>query len=86
VFRLSQDIYLRQPYPRALWELTKLGQEIEAQPAQEPMAYAGIKMWVGDRQIVQFLTETEFQHATQPWLLMLMKAEQCLEALRDIHP
>jgi len=57
--------------------------EMAAQPEQEPVAYAGIKMWVGNQQVVQLLTETELQYATQPWLHMLMNAEKCIAALKE---
>ena len=54
-----------------------------AQPEQEPVAYAGIKMWVGDHQVVQCITQTELHYSREPWLHLLMKAEKCVAALKE---
>lgn len=50
---------------------------------QEHFGFAGVKMWVGGKQVVKLLTQTEFHYATQPWLDMLMIAEKCLVELRE---
>ena len=69
---------------RALWTLTKLGQEIEAQPEQEPLAYAGVKVWVGSQQVVRLLTQTELHYAGEPWLLVELNALKCIATLKEM--
>ena len=75
------------PTGSAIWHkqmsAIKAAGEALAQPSQEPVAYAGIKMWVGNQQVVQLFTETELQYATRPWFRMLMDAEKCIAALKE---
>jgi hypothetical protein len=66
---------------RALRELSRLGQEIEA---AEPVAFAGVKVWVGNQQVVQYVTQTELRYETQFWLHMMLNAEKCIAALKEI--
>jgi hypothetical protein len=54
-----------------------------AQPAQEPVAYAGIQIWVGDARIVKHFTEMELHHARDHWMLMQIAAELCLAKLKE---
>lgn len=52
-----------------------------AQP--EPVSYAGIKIWIGDRQVVQHLTQTQLHHARDPWMLVEMTAGKCIATLKE---
>ena len=54
-----------------------------AQPAQEPVAFAGIEMWVGGARIIKHLTQTELHYARDPWMLMQYSAELCLAKLKE---
>ena len=54
-----------------------------AQPAQEPVAFAGIEMWVGGARITKHLTQTELHYARDPWMLMQYSAEFCLAKLME---
>lgn len=63
--------------------LRKCLEHIDAQPAQEPVTYAGIEMWVGDARIVKHLTKIELHYALDPWMLMQLSAELCLAKLKE---
>lgn len=56
-----------------------------ARPEQEPepVAFAGIEMWMGNTRVTRHLTQTELHYATQPWLHMLVNAEKCVAALKE---
>ena len=58
-------------------------QEKLAQPAQEPVAFAGIEIWVGNARIAKYLTQTELHYAQDPWMLMQYSAEMCISKLKD---
>ena len=55
----------------------------KAQPAQEPVAFAGIEIWVGNARIAKYLTQTELHYARDPWMLMQYSAEMCISKLKD---
>jgi len=57
--------------------------EALAQPAQEPVAFAGIEIWVGNARIAKYLTQTELHYARDPWMLMQYSAEMCISKLKD---
>jgi hypothetical protein len=54
-----------------------------AQPETEPVIYAGIKIWIGNKQVVQKLTQTQLHHAIDPWLLVELTADKCIAALKE---
>jgi hypothetical protein len=54
-----------------------------AQPAQEPVAFAGIEIWVGGARITKHLTQTELHYAQDPWMLLQYSAEWCLAKLKE---
>lgn len=54
-----------------------------AQPEQEPFGFAGVKIWIGNRQAVRILTQTELHHAIEPWLLVELNAEMCIKELKE---
>jgi len=53
------------------------------QPKQEPVGYAGVKVWVGDQQVCRVLTQTEIQHAINPWRIVEMTARSCIASLKE---
>ena len=59
--------------------------EVLAQPEQEPVAYAGVKVWVGNQQVVQLLTQTELHYAVDPWLLVELSALKCVKAMKELN-
>ena len=54
-------------------------------PEQEPVAYAGVKVWVGNQQVVQLLTQTELHYAVEPWLLVELNALKCVKAMKELN-
>lgn len=74
----------RDPCVHANTAIQMIDAILAEQPAQhEPVAYAGVKAWVGNKQVIQYLTQTELHYETQPWLLMLRTAEKCIAALKE---
>ena len=59
------------------------GAGVPAAPVQEPVAYAGVKVWVGNQQVVRLLTQTELHYAVEPWLLVELNAMKCVQALKE---
>ena len=57
--------------------------DIYKEPAQEPVAFAGIEIWVGNARIAKYLTQTELHYARDPWMLMQYSAEMCISKLKD---
>ena len=57
--------------------------EALAQPEQEPMAFAGIEMWVGNTKIKLCLTQMELHNAKEPWMLIEHMAEMCISKLKE---
>ena len=51
--------------------------------AQEPVGFAGVKIWIGNQQVVRLLTQTELHHAIEPWLLVELNAEMCIKELKE---
>lgn len=62
--------------------ITNLREALAAQ-AMEVVAFAGVKVWVGDQQVVQCLTQDTLRYAHEPWTLMLTNAEMCIAALKE---
>jgi hypothetical protein len=56
--------------------------EPAAQIEQEPVAFAGIKIWLGNQQVFRCLTQAELHCVGEPWAHLLMNAEKCVEELR----
>jgi hypothetical protein len=52
-----------------------------AQP--EPVSDAGIKIWIGNKQVVQHLTQTQLHYARDPWMLFEMTVGKCIAALKE---
>jgi len=54
---------------------------LDAQPAQERIGFAGVKIWVGNQQVVKLLTRIELDHAIDPWLHVKLNADMCIATL-----
>ena len=74
-----------QPTIKQGWDVDTLLDKppLPVQPEQEPLAYAGVKMWVGNQQVVRLLTQTELHYAVEPWLLVELSALKCIAALKE---
>ena len=53
------------------------------QPEQEPVAFAGIEMWVGNTKIKLCLTQMQLHNAKEPWMLIEHMAEMCISKLKE---
>lgn len=67
------------------WEdlFERMSNKVLQQPEQEPVAYAGVKVWVGNQQVVRCLTQTELHYAVEPWLLVELNALKCIASLKE---
>jgi predicted transcriptional regulator len=50
---------------------------------QEPVGYAGVKVWVGNQQVCRVLTQIELHHAVSPWRTVEMAAMACISKLKE---
>jgi len=50
---------------------------------QEPVGFAGVKIWIGNQQVVRLLTQTELYYSIEPWLLVELNAEMCIKELKE---
>lgn len=58
--------------------------EALAQPVQDCSMYAGVRMWVGDRHVMQCLTKLEFTRAViEPQRLLELVAERCIKEVSN---
>jgi len=58
--------------------------EALAQQEQESVAFASIKIRVGNQQVKKLLTQIELHHAIDPWGLVEQAAEMCIEELKEM--
>jgi hypothetical protein len=63
----------------AMYEVQRLGQEIE----QEPVAFAGVEMWIGNTRIKKLMTQTELHFAIDPWAIVKFNSDGCIDALKE---
>jgi len=49
---------------------------------QEPVGFAGLKIWVGDQQVVKLITLTELNCADDAWRPFEQAAEMCIATLK----
>jgi len=63
----------------AMYEVQRLGQEIE----QEPVGFAGIEMWIGNTRIKKLMTQTELHFAIDPWAIVKLNSDSCIDALKE---
>lgn len=68
-------------HPEYVAEQKRKTEELRSMLA-EPVGFAGVKMWVGNQQVVKLLTQTELHHAIDPWRLVEQAAEMCIEELK----
>lgn len=57
--------------------------QCEVQPEQESVAFAGIKMWVGNDRVTRYFTRTELHRAQEPWMHIQRNAELCIDELKE---
>ena len=56
-----------------------------AQPAQEPVAFAGVEMWIGNTRIKKLMTQAELHFAIDPWAIVKFNSDSCIDALKEIQ-
>jgi hypothetical protein len=64
----------------------KLGmkqQPAPVQPEQEPVGFAGIEMWVGNARIKKLMTQKELHSAIDPWAIVKLNSDGCIDALKE---
>ena len=54
-----------------------------AQPEPEPVAYAGVTVWIGEHRITQRLTKIQIETEIVPGTSITETAQQCLDMLAD---
>jgi hypothetical protein len=50
---------------------------------QEPVAFAGIEMWIGNTRIKKLMTQTELHYAIDPWAIVKFHSDSCIDALKE---
>jgi hypothetical protein len=50
---------------------------------QEPAAFAGIEMWIGNARIKRLMTQPELHYANDPWAIMKFYSDRCIDALKE---
>jgi len=65
------------------WSATITAIEEALAQTQEPVGFAGVKIWIGNQQVVRLLTQTELHHSIEPWLLVELNAEMCIKELKE---
>jgi hypothetical protein len=68
-------------HPEYVAEQKRKTEELRSMLA-EPVAFAGVKIWVGDQQVVRLLTQTELNFASDPCGLLEQAAGMCIEKLK----
>jgi hypothetical protein len=63
----------------AMYEVQRLDQEIE----QEPVAFAGVEMWIGNTRIKKLMTQAELHYAIDPWAIVKFNSDSCIDALKE---
>ena len=58
-------------------------EEMPQRTEQEPVAFAGIEMWVGNTKIKLCLTQMQLHNAKEPWMLIEHMAEMCISKLKE---
>ena len=64
-------------------ESIKALRERLAQPEPEPVAYAGVTVWIGEHRITQRLTKIQIETEIVPGTSITETAQQCLDMLAD---
>jgi hypothetical protein len=54
-----------------------------AQPEQEPVAFAGVEMWIGNTRIKKLMTQAELHYAIDPWAIVKFNSDSCIDALKE---
>jgi len=53
------------------------------QPKQEPVGFAGIEMWIGNTRIKKLMTQAELHSAIDPWAIVKLNSDHCIDALKE---
>jgi hypothetical protein len=56
-----------------------------AQPEQEPVAFAGVEMWIGNTRTKKLMTQTELHFAIDPWAIVKFNSDSCIDALKQLN-
>jgi hypothetical protein len=81
--RVNKEGWILADFEPQMYEAIAALKERLAQPEQEPVAYAGVKVWVGNQQVVRCLTQTELHYAVEPWLLVELNALKCIASFKE---
>ena len=56
----------------------------EAKPTeQEPVGFAGIEIWIGNKRIKKLMTQAELHSAIDPWAIVKFNSDGCIDALKE---
>jgi hypothetical protein len=50
---------------------------------QEPVGFAGIEMWIGNKRIKKLMTQAELHSAIDPWAIVKINSDSCIDALKE---
>ena len=65
-------------------DAAELLQRITAQPEQErELAFAGVKVWVGNQWVLRGATREDLHHADDPWTILRLHSEVCIATLKE---
>ena len=64
---------------------TDVEREACAKVEKERRGFAGVKIWVGNKQVVRLLTQTELDRAYDTWGLVEQASEMCVAALKEMN-
>jgi hypothetical protein len=66
------------------WAAIRAGKQAIAElESQEPVGFAGIEMWIGNKRIKKLMTKTELHFAIDPWAIMKFNSDSCIDALKE---
>ena len=51
--------------------------------SQEPVGFAGIEMWIGNKRIKKLMTQAELHSAIDPWAIVKFNSDSCIDALKE---
>ena len=74
-----RDAYSEQHVQAVLQDLKAFEALVRAdERADMQKGFAGVKLWLGDAQVTQLVTEVEIQHERVPGTALKQAAEKCL--------
>jgi hypothetical protein len=60
-------------------------QAIAELESQEPVGFAGIEMWIGNKRIKKLMTQAELHSAIDPWAIVKFNSDSCIDALKEMN-